>query len=91
MLLSTFFFALMNVGVKELGRLPTLEIILARSVISLALSYWAVRRAGVSVWGAGTDGRSRWLLASRGTTGALALVLYFTTVQHLPLAVAVTL
>jgi drug/metabolite transporter (DMT)-like permease len=91
MLLSTLLFALMNVCVKQLGRLPTLEIILARSVVSLGLSWWAVQRAGVSVWGSGTDGQSRWLLASRGTTGALALVLYFATVQHLPLAVAVTL
>ena len=91
MLLSTLLFALMNVCVKQLGRLPTLEVILARSVVSLVLSWWAVRRANVSVWGSGQDRQSRWLLASRGTTGALALVLYFATVQHLPLAVAVTL
>lgn len=91
MLLSTLVFAAMNVCVKQLGRLPTLEIILARSVVSVGLSWWAVRRANVSVWGSGETGRSRWLLASRGFTGALALVLYFATVQHLPLAVAVTL
>ncbi len=91
MLLSTLLFALMNVCVKQLGRLPTLEVILARSVVSLVLSWWAVQRAGVSVWGSGNDSQSRWLLASRGTTGAVALVLYFATVQHLPLAVAVTL
>ncbi len=91
MLLSTLLFALMNVCVKQLGRLPTLEVILARSVVSLVLSWWAVRRANVSLWGSGADRQSRWLLASRGTTGALALVLYFATVQHLPLAVAVTL
>ncbi len=103
MLLSTLLFALMNVCVKQLGHLPTLEIILARSVVSLGLSWWAVRRAGVSVWGREFDAanhldrappanrQSRWLLASRGATGALALMLYFASVQHLPLAVAVTL
>jgi drug/metabolite transporter (DMT)-like permease len=96
MLLSTLFFAGMNVCVKQLGRLPTLEVILARSVVSLVLSWWAAQRAGVNVWGDDAATRtgkstSRWLLASRGVTGALSLVLYFATVQHLPLALAVTL
>ena len=96
MLLSTLFFAAMNVCVKALHRLPTLEIILARSVISLALTWVAAQRAGVNVWGGlppapGRRRGNRWLLASRGVTGALALILYFATVQHLPLALAVTL
>ena len=88
MLLSTLLFALMNVCVKQLGRLPALEIIFARALISLALSYVAVRRAGLKIGG---DGENRWLLISRGATGALALILYFASLQHLPLAVAVTL
>lgn len=87
MLLSTLLFALMNVCVKQLHRLPTLEIILVRSLISVVLSYVAVRRAGLQLGGA----ENRLLLISRGTTGAIALILYFITVQHLPLAVAVTL
>lgn len=87
MLLSTVLFALMNVCVKQLPRLPVLEIVLARSVVSVGLSYWAVRRAGLSLAGP----ENRLLLISRGTTGALALVLYFSSLQHLPLAVAAML
>lgn len=88
MLLSTLLFALMNVCVKQLHRLPALEIIFGRAVVSLAMSYVSVRRAGLPVMGAGSN---RWLLVSRGITGALALMLYFASLQHLPLAVAVML
>lgn len=88
MLLSTFVFSLMNVCVKQLPRLPALEIIFARALISLAMSYVSVRRAGLPIMG---EGSNRWLLISRGTTGALALILYFASLQHLPLAVAVML
>ncbi len=87
MLLSTVLFALMNVCVKQLHRLPVLEIVLVRSVVSVGLSYWAVRRAGLPLAGP----ENRLLLISRGTTGALALVLYFSSLQHLPLAVAAML
>lgn len=88
MLLSTLAFALLNVCVKLLAHLPTLEIILFRSALSLALSYAALRRARVPAWG---QPENRKFLLSRGTTGALALVLYFYTLQAMPLASAVTI
>ncbi|WP_260625725.1 DMT family transporter [Hymenobacter sediminicola] len=88
MLLSTLFFALLNVCVKLLPHLPPLEIIFFRSVLSLALSYGALRQARVAPWG---QPQSRFYLLSRGTTGALALVLYFYTLQTMPLASAVTI
>jgi drug/metabolite transporter (DMT)-like permease len=48
---------------------------------------WAVlKRQHVKVWGT-----HRGLLISRGITGAIALVLYFTTLQNIPLATAVTI
>lgn len=88
MLLSTLAFALLNVCVKLLAHLPTLEIVFFRSTLSLALSYVALQRAGVSAWG---QPGSRLFLLSRGTTGALALVLYFYTLHTMPLASAVTI
>jgi len=88
MLLSTLCFALLNVCVKLLSHLPLLEIIFFRSVISLALSYTALHQARVQPWG---QPKSRFYLLSRGTTGALALVLYFYTLQTMPLASAVTI
>ncbi len=86
MLLSTLFFALMNVCVKLVPHIPAVEIILFRSGISLLMSYAVLKQQGVSVWGT-----HKGLLISRGLTGAIALVLYFTTLQHIPLATAVTL
>ncbi|SFH27149.1 EamA domain-containing membrane protein RarD [Pontibacter chinhatensis] len=86
MLLSTFFFALMQVCVKWVPHIPAEEIIVFRSLISLAISLWFLRRAGVSVWG----NNRKWLLA-RGAFGAVALILYFNVLQNIPLATAATI
>ena len=85
MLLSTLLFAGMNACVKQLPRLPALEIILFRSIYSVVASYVALRRAGVAPFG-----NNHRLLISRGSTGALGLICYFVALQHLPLATAVT-
>lgn len=86
MLLSTFFFALMQVCVKWVPHIPAEEIIVFRSLISLAISLWFLRRAGVSVWG-----NNRKLLLARGAFGAVALILYFNVLQNIPLATAATI
>jgi len=86
MLLSTLFFALMNVCVKLVPHIPAGEIIFFRSVISMVMSYAVLRRQSVHIWGT-----HRGLLITRGITGAIALILYFTTLQNIPLATAVTI
>ena len=86
MLLSTLFFALMNVGVKRLPHLPALEIILFRSALSVLISYATLRALRIRPWGS-----NHFFLIARGTTGALALILYFFTLQKMPLATAVTI
>ncbi|GAA4001669.1 DMT family transporter [Hymenobacter fastidiosus] len=86
MLLSTLFFALMNVCVKLLPHLPALEIILFRSVLSVVISYVTLRALNIRPWGT-----NHFFLIARGTTGALALILYFFTLQKMPLATAVTI
>ncbi|GAA3944215.1 DMT family transporter [Hymenobacter algoricola] len=85
MLLSTLFFALMNVCVKLLPHLPALEIILFRSALSVVISYVTLRALKIRPWGT-----NHFFLIARGTTGALALILYFFTLQKMPLATAVT-
>ena len=85
MLLSTLLFAGMNACVKHLHHLPAMEIIFFRSIFSIVASYAALRRLGVAPFG-----HSRRLLISRGSTGAVALMCYFVSLQHLPLATAVT-
>ncbi|TXK44865.1 DMT family transporter [Pontibacter qinzhouensis] len=85
MLLSTLFFSLMNVCVKSLAHIPAAEVILFRSIVSLVMSYTVLRKAGVPVLGT----NYRWLIA-RGTAGAIALLLFFNTLQNIPLATAAT-
>lgn len=86
MLLATFFFALMNAAVKKLAHLPATEIALLRSVVSLFAAYVLLRYHRIPLPGNNT--RSLFL---RGLFGSGSLVLYFITLQHLPLASAVTL
>lgn len=86
MLLSTFFFALMNVCVKFLSHLPPMEVVLFRSIISLILSYGMIRRANINPWG-----NRKLILITRGLAGGFSLLLYYTTLQNIPLAGAVTI
>ena len=81
---SALAFSVMTLLVKVAGqRLPSQEIVLARAVVSLVLSYALLRRAAINPWG-----RSRKLLVGRGVLGFLALSCVYYSVTHLPLAEA---
>ena len=81
---SAFFFSLMSLFVKLVGQsLPSQEIVLGRGLITLALSYGALRAAGVN-----PSGNRTGLLAIRGTVGFAAVSAFFYGVIHLPLAEA---
>ena len=80
--LSAFAFSVMTLFVKLAGeRIPSQEIVLARSVVSVVISYALLRHAKVSPWG--NDRRGLWL---RGLTGFAALSCVYSAVTHLPLA-----
>ena len=65
MLASAFFFSLMSLQVKLVGRnLPSQEIVLARGVVSLVLAYVLLKRTRVQPWG-----NRRWILITRGVLG----------------------
>ncbi len=85
MLLATFFFAMMNAAVKLLGHIPAIEIAFLRSVVSLTLAYGIIRYNGISL-----PGNNKSALVLRGLFGSSSLILYFITLQHMPLASAVT-
>jgi drug/metabolite transporter (DMT)-like permease len=79
---SAFSFSIMRALVKVAGeRLPSQEVVAARAAVSLVLSWWLVRRAGVSPWGT-----HRRLLFFRGFLGYLALSCVFHSVAVMPLA-----
>ncbi|WP_185965831.1 MULTISPECIES: DMT family transporter [Shewanella] len=88
MLLSALAFSLMSACVKLVSAhgIPVLEIIAARALVSLGLSYIDVKRKGISMWG-----HNRKLLLARGTVGTLALFCVYYSVITLPLAEATLL
>lgn len=87
MVLAAFFFSIMSVLVKLAGeRLPTTQIVFARCVVSLVLSWWFLRRAGVRGWG-----KRKGLLLLRGLTGLGGLLCFFHATVMLPLADVTTL
>lgn len=84
MIIGAFWFSLMGLLVKLAGRrLGSMEIVLARSVITLGLSWWSLWRLGIAPFGT-----NRRLLLVRGTLGSTALLCYFYSIVHLPLGEA---
>ena len=84
MLASAFSFSIMSLLVKVAGqRLPSQEIVLARAIVTLFLSYGLLRRAGIPVWG-----KNQKMLILRGVLGFLGLACFYYSVTHLPLAEA---
>lgn len=82
MLMGTLFFSAMTVFAKLAGRrLPTMELVLARVVVTLVMSWWVLRTLPVSPWG-----NHKKLLLMRGFAGFMALSCYFYAISHLPLA-----
>lgn len=88
MLISAFAFALMTLFVKLAANrgIPLLEIVAARCLVSLVISYLDIRRKGLPVWG-----NHRPLLLARGLVGAFALICVYYAVTALPLAEATLL
>lgn len=86
MVASAFWFSLMAVCVKQVARLPAAEVVLARGLLSVALSWWMLRRVGISPWGV-----RRGLLLWRGVIGSVALLCVYQALAGLPLASATVL
>ena len=84
MLGSALAFSVKSLLVKAAGqRLPSQEIVFARALVSLVLSYALLKRAGIGLWGT-----KRRLLLLRGVFGFLGLSCVFYALTHLPLAEA---
>lgn len=86
MLLAGFFFAIMNVCVKFVAHLPTLEVVLFRSIFSFFVTYYYLRKNNIPPLGNNIP-----VLTMRGVAGCLGLIGSFYTLQHIPLASAVTI
>ncbi|HWV58095.1 MAG TPA: DMT family transporter, partial [Longimicrobiales bacterium] len=79
---SALAFSIMSLLVKVAGqRLPSQEVVLARAIVSVAASWFVLRRRGTHVWG-----KAPKLLLLRGLLGFAALSCFYFSVTRLPLA-----
>ena len=81
---SAFAFSLMTVCVKHLGgRIPVIEIVFLRALISLVITRLMLKKAGINPWG-----KNKKLLLIRGLMGTAALLCVFKALSSLSLAAA---
>ena len=86
MLLAGIFFALMNVSVKFIPHIPAIEIVWFRSVFSAVFTVIVLTKKGIPLFGT-----NKLSLVARGIVGSISLILFFYTLQRIPLASAVTM
>ena len=84
--MAGFFFAIMNVCVKFVSHLPTMEVVLFRSVFSFLITYYLLKKNSIPPLGNNIP-----VLTFRGIAGCIGLIGSFYTLQHIPLASAVTI
>jgi drug/metabolite transporter (DMT)-like permease len=87
-LMSALGFSLMSSLVKLVSTsgIPVFEIVAARSLVSLIISFVDVKRRGISIWG-----HNKKLLIARGMIGTVALMCVYYALTTLPLAEATIL
>ncbi|MGF1681378.1 DMT family transporter [Photobacterium minamisatsumaniensis] len=88
MLLSALGFSLMAACVKlvSVSGMPLFQIVAARALVSLLISYADIKRKKIPVWG-----NNKPLLIARGTVGTLGLICVYYAIANLPLAEATIL
>jgi drug/metabolite transporter (DMT)-like permease len=90
-LVVNFFVKIMGSGPSQIlfpgmQKFPAHELVLARSIISFGLSFIVIKQKGLTVFG----NNKKWLII-RGTSGMIALTIFFYSIHHLPLAIASTI
>jgi drug/metabolite transporter (DMT)-like permease len=88
MAIGAFWFSIMGLLVKLAGRrLPSMEVVLFRVVITLVLSWLTLRQLRIRPM----LGHNRRLLLLRGLLGSMGLMCYYYSLVHLPLGEATLL
>lgn len=88
MLFAVTLFAAMGICVKYVSHLPAMEVVFFRCLTSGVICLFLLKRLRLNGLG---EPRNRWRLVGRGIFGAVALWLFFFTVQKIPLATAVVI
>lgn len=86
MFVATLFFTLMHTLVKELKGVHLFQIIFFRSFVTWVLCLVFIQKSKVDLWG--SDKKS---LALRAALGVISMGLFFLTIQHMPLGIAVSI
>ena len=89
-LIVNFFVKILGAGPNQalfpgLQKFPGHELVLARSIVSFAISFYIIKRRGLPLLG----NNKKWLVI-RGVSGMIALTIFFYSIHHLPLAIAST-
>lgn len=88
MALAAFAFSFMGVFVRKVEHIPTSEIVLFRSLVTLSFCLMILKSSGVSLMQIPFRNPYLWM---RGTFGCVALTLTFAAIKLLPLAVLSTI
>ena len=83
MTLAALSFSFVGLGVKLLKHISNVEVNFFKALVCMLVCYGAARYKQLAIWGSNYR-----LLLARGLTGAVGIILYFITLQHLPLALA---
>lgn len=86
MLQATVYYAGMNLCIKYLQHIPAHQVIFIRSIVTFIITLYFIRKQHLHPWG----NNKGWLIL-RGLAGFAGLLCYVITVQHIPLASAVTI
>jgi drug/metabolite transporter (DMT)-like permease len=86
MIQATVYYAGMNLCIKYLNHIPAHQIIFIRSVVTFCITFYLIKKQNLNLWG----NNKGWLIL-RGVAGFAGLFCYVITVQHMPLASAVTI
>ena len=86
MMAAVSYFAVMNMIVKLLVRIPIHEIVIFRAAIIFILSYSMMKQKRINPWG-----NDKVTLFWRGIFGTVSLIMFFYTLHAMPLASAVTI
>ena len=84
LVLASLFFSLMTLCVKKIDdRVPISELVFFRSLISLSITSFIIKKKNINPWGKNIP-----LLILRGVLGTLALVCIFYSIKNMPLSIS---
>lgn len=86
MLLSTIRFSMMNAVIKYLVNFPAFELVFFRSIGTLIITTILLRSRKISFFP-----KQPWLLLIRGLFGVTSMVLFFVSVQYIPIGTSVSI